>query len=230
MLRSRTSHGAYAEYVTAPPASFARKPRVDRPCTGGRPPPGRAHRLAGPGGHRGLTAGQRVLVACRRGRSRPSAVQVAKARGAHVIGTARRPSTSFVRSLGADEVIDYPVVDFASIGRDVDVVLDTIGGDYRAAFTAPPCATAGLSSRCCRSRPEVTGRGGRALGVARPGPMLVEADRRRDDTAIADPVTRWASSGPVIAATFPLADAAEAHALGDDRPGRRGSWRLTLTR
>jgi NADPH:quinone reductase-like Zn-dependent oxidoreductase len=58
------------------------------------------------------------------------AVQVAKALGAYVIGTARAAKHDFVRGLGADEMIDYTRVDFADAVRDVDVVLDTIGGDY----------------------------------------------------------------------------------------------------
>ncbi|GAB3962134.1 hypothetical protein GCM10029978_016690 [Actinoallomurus acanthiterrae] len=58
------------------------------------------------------------------------AVQIAKLRGAYVIGTARKAKHDFVRGLGADEVIDYTEVDFAEVVRDADVVLDAIGGDY----------------------------------------------------------------------------------------------------
>jgi NADPH:quinone reductase-like Zn-dependent oxidoreductase len=58
------------------------------------------------------------------------AVQVAKARGAYVIGTASEPKHALLRDLGADELIDYRTTDFAETVRDVDVVLDTIGGEY----------------------------------------------------------------------------------------------------
>ncbi|WP_327325069.1 zinc-binding dehydrogenase [Streptomyces sp. NBC_01210] len=58
------------------------------------------------------------------------AVRIAKARGAYVIGTASAPKHNFVRSLGADEVIDCLQTDFATAARDMDVVLDTIGGEY----------------------------------------------------------------------------------------------------
>ena len=57
-------------------------------------------------------------------------VQMAKARGAHVIGTARQGKHEFLQGLGADELIDYSSSDFAAVVRDVDVVLDTIAGDY----------------------------------------------------------------------------------------------------
>jgi NADPH:quinone reductase-like Zn-dependent oxidoreductase len=58
------------------------------------------------------------------------AVQIAKARGAHVIATASRAKRAFVERLGADEVIDYGQVDFAETVTDVDVVMDLVGGDY----------------------------------------------------------------------------------------------------
>jgi NADPH:quinone reductase-like Zn-dependent oxidoreductase len=57
-------------------------------------------------------------------------VQIAKARGAHVIGTASAGKYEFVRGLGADEVVDYRSVDFAETVKDVDVVLEMVGGDY----------------------------------------------------------------------------------------------------
>jgi NADPH:quinone reductase-like Zn-dependent oxidoreductase len=66
------------------------------------------------------------------------AVQIAKARGAHVTGTASAAKHDFVASLGADELIDYRATDFAAHADGVDVVLDTIGGD-----TAP------APSACC---------------------------------------------------------------------------------
>lgn len=80
-------------------------------------------------GRGGLAAGQRVLIHAAAGGVGHVAVQIAKARGAHVIGTASAAKHDFVRSLGADEVIDYRHQDFTEI-EPVDVVLDTIGGEY----------------------------------------------------------------------------------------------------
>jgi NADPH:quinone reductase-like Zn-dependent oxidoreductase len=50
-------------------------------------------------------------------------------RCAIVIGTASAHNAAFVRSLGAEEVIDYRAVRFEEIAREIDVVFDTVGGD-----------------------------------------------------------------------------------------------------
>ena len=57
------------------------------------------------------------------------AVQFAHWRGAHVIGTASRTKHAFLRELGADEVLDYTAVRFEDKIRDVDMILDTVGGE-----------------------------------------------------------------------------------------------------
>ncbi|RFU38268.1 NADP-dependent oxidoreductase [Actinomadura logoneensis] len=124
--------GAYAEYVTAPARHFAPKPaNLDH-----------AHAAAVP--LAALTAwqalvdtadvrpGERVLVHAAAGGVGHLAVQIAKARGAYVIGTASAAKHAFLRELGADELVDYRETDFAEAVRDVDVVLETIGGDYPA--------------------------------------------------------------------------------------------------
>jgi len=85
------------------------------------------------------------------------AVQIAKALGAYVITTASPGKREFVASLGPDEVIDYTTTDFAEVVRDVDVVLDTLGGDTVE----------------------------RSLGVLRPGGHLVTAVAEGDTGIIA---------------------------------------------
>lgn len=77
----------------------------------------------------GLEAGQRVLIHAAAGGVGHLAVQIAKARGAHVIGTASAAKHDFVRGLGADELIDYRTDDFTEI-EPVDVVFDLVGGEY----------------------------------------------------------------------------------------------------
>jgi NADPH:quinone reductase-like Zn-dependent oxidoreductase len=76
-----------------------------------------------------LSPGQAVLIHGASGGVGHMAVQVAKWRGARVIGTASARHTDFVKNLGADEVIDYRRMKFEDIVDDVDVVLDLIGGD-----------------------------------------------------------------------------------------------------
>jgi NADPH:quinone reductase-like Zn-dependent oxidoreductase len=76
-----------------------------------------------------LQAGQTVLIHAGAGGVGTSAVQLAKWRGARVIATASEHNHEFLRSLGADVVIDYRTQRFEDIARDVDVVLDPIGGE-----------------------------------------------------------------------------------------------------
>lgn len=77
----------------------------------------------------GLQAGQTVLVHAGAGGVGNFAVQFAHAAGARVFATASGNGVALVQGLGADRVIDYKTEDFASVVSDVDVVLDTIGGE-----------------------------------------------------------------------------------------------------
>jgi NADPH:quinone reductase-like Zn-dependent oxidoreductase len=76
-----------------------------------------------------LAKGQTVLIHGGAGGVGHMAVQLAKWKGAKVIATASADNRDFVKSLGADEVIDYKAVKFEDVVKDVDMVLDTVGGD-----------------------------------------------------------------------------------------------------
>jgi NADPH:quinone reductase-like Zn-dependent oxidoreductase len=76
-------------------------------------------------------AGQRVMVLGAAGNVGAYAVQFAANAGLHVIAVVGSQDVEFVRSLGATEVIDYRVADFAADVRSVDAVLDTVGGNTR---------------------------------------------------------------------------------------------------
>ena len=121
--------GAYAEFVVAAESELASKPKkLDHVQAAAVP-------LAGLTAWQalfdtaGLKEGQRVLIHAGAGGVGHFAVQLAKARGAHVIATASEKNLAFLRELGADEVIDYRAQKFEELARDVDVVLDPIGGD-----------------------------------------------------------------------------------------------------
>jgi NADPH:quinone reductase-like Zn-dependent oxidoreductase len=76
-----------------------------------------------------LEADQTVLIHAAAGGVGQFAVQLAKWKGAHVIGTASTPNLDFVKSLGADQVIDYTTTAFEDVVKEVDLVVDAIGGD-----------------------------------------------------------------------------------------------------
>ena len=76
-----------------------------------------------------LSSGQRILITGASGGVGSMAVQLAKAKGAYVIGTASGRNEQFVRDLGADEFVDYTRQPFEEVVKDVDVVFDTVGGD-----------------------------------------------------------------------------------------------------
>lgn len=76
-----------------------------------------------------VEAGQRVLVHGAAGGVGAYAVQLARWKGAHVTGTASASNLDFVLSLGAENVIDYQATRFENVLKDMDAVIDTIGGN-----------------------------------------------------------------------------------------------------
>jgi NADPH:quinone reductase-like Zn-dependent oxidoreductase len=202
--------GSHAEYATGPARAFALKPAgLDHVQAGALPLVGLTAWQALIDTAR-LSAGQRVLVHAAAGGVGHVAVQIAKAQGAHVIGTASAGHHDLARSLGADEMIDYNTTDFATAVADVDVVLDMVGGDYpaRSLRTLRP---GGILISLLPFPPGVAAEAAR-LGI-RAEVLLVEADHG-GMSAIARLVTEG-KLRPVVAGTFALADAAKAHELGE---------------
>ncbi len=78
--------------------------------------------------HMNLQVGQRILIHGGAGGIGSMAIQLAKHLGAYVATTASAAETDFVKSLGADEVIDYASQDFSTLLKDYDAVFDTVGG------------------------------------------------------------------------------------------------------
>ncbi|WP_314613103.1 NADP-dependent oxidoreductase [Streptomyces stackebrandtii] len=203
--------GSHAEYVTGPARAFAHKPAdVDHVQAGALP-------LAALTAYQAIVdtaqvgPGQRVLVHAAAGGVGHLAVQIAKARGAYVIGTASAAKHDFVRSLGADEVIDYRSVDFAEVVADVDMVLDPLSGDTRTRSLGVLRPGGVLVSLLPGTDPDEPAKAA-ARGV-RVETLLVEADH-----AGMNAVAELVASGVLrahVEAVFPLADAAKAHALGE---------------
>jgi NADPH:quinone reductase-like Zn-dependent oxidoreductase len=121
--------GAYAHYTTIQPQEIARKPATLSYAEAATVP----HTAVA--AHNALFTvadlreGQRVLIHAAGGGVGHFAVQLAKIKGAYVIGTASARHEAFLRELGVDEFVDYTAVPFESVVKDVDVVLDTVGFD-----------------------------------------------------------------------------------------------------
>ncbi len=124
--------GAYADYVTAPASQLTHQPlRLDAIHAAAVPLVGLTAWQA-LFDAAGLQAGQRVLIHAAAGGVGHMAVQLAKAHGAYVIGTASTANVTFLHQLGIDEVIDYREMPFETLGPTVDVVFDLLGGDIQA--------------------------------------------------------------------------------------------------
>lgn len=79
--------------------------------------------------HGQLSAGQKILIHAAAGGVGHIAVQLAKWKGAYVVGTASQQNHGLLNELGVDEALDYTTQDFTTLVKDMDVVLDGIGGE-----------------------------------------------------------------------------------------------------
>ncbi|MEU4517715.1 NADP-dependent oxidoreductase [Amycolatopsis sp. NPDC024027] len=211
---------AYAEYVTAPSRHFVRKPAGLSFAEAAALP------LAGLTAWQGLVdvadvrPGQRVFVDAAAGGVGHLAVQIAKARGAHVIGTASAGKHGFLRELGVDEPIDYH--DTAATTSDVDVYFGLVGEDSDLRWLPAikegglligvPSGVADRVEKAAETRNVHTRR------------LLVEPDRG-GLTGLVELI----EAGQLkvrVDQTFPLEDAAKAHELGESG---RVSGKLVLT-
>lgn len=222
MLPYPYGHGSHAEYVIASVRALTHKPSLIDHTQAGALPLVSLTAWQALVENADLQPGQRVLIHAAAGGVGHVAVQIAKARGAYVIGTASAGKHEFLRELGADETIDYRETDFVDAVKDVDVVLDTLGGETTVRslrVLRPGGVVVSILPVGSEDFPTEAER----LGV-RGLRMLVDADRA-DMRAIVDLIEAGKLRAS-IAGTFPLADAAEAHRLGDTG---RTTGKLVLT-
>lgn len=128
--------GTYAEYASVNETETARKPKTLSFIQAASVP------LAGSTAYTAIVKlarvqkGQKVLIHGAAGSVGSFAVQIAKALGAYVIGTASGEGVELVKSLGADQVIDHSTTDFQTVVKDADLVLDVVGGQtYLKSFS-----------------------------------------------------------------------------------------------
>lgn len=202
--------GTHAQYITAPSRHLDHKPE------------GLSHVEAAALPLTGLTAwqalvdiadvraGQTVLVHAAAGGIGHLAAQIAVLLGAKVIGTASAAKHEFVKALGADRMIDYTTEDFTREVKDVDVVLNSMPGDY-AARSVSVLRDGGTLAELHLSNARARFADAEARGISTRF-MLVEPD-----LAGLRGLSRLVSRGELkahIAQVLPLDAAAEAHRLG----------------
>lgn len=201
-------NGTYAEYVAVRESEVARKPKTISHLEAGSLP------LAGITAWEAIVAvgmvagGQRVLVHAASGGVGSLAVQIAKACGAFVIGTASGVNRELVESLGVDEFIDYQTQNLATATKDIDVVFDTIGGSTQDDSWSVMAKGGILISIVSQPSEEKAKEMGVRSSYLFIGPNV---DALNELAALVD-------SGqlhPVIAAEFALEDVKLAHALSE---------------
>ena len=217
---SAVGRGAFAEYVVAPAAAWARKPCPLDAAAAAAVPMAAVTALQGLRDHGRLAAGQRVLVHGASGGVGTFAVQIAKTLGAHVTGVSSGRNTDLVASLGADRTVDYTREDFTAGHEAYDLIFDTVGnrsirevravlapeGTYVSTAFSPGLLLAGLGRRSQRLH----------AMVARPN----ATDLRT--------VGAWLEEGavaPVLDRTYPLERARDALAYLE---GRRARGKVVL--
>ena len=121
--------GGYAEYAVAKVDAIAPKPESINFQEAAAIPIGALTAWQAIFDLANLSSGQRILITGASGGVGSMAVQLAKAKGAIVIGTASGKNEQFVLDLGADEFVDYTAQPFESVVKDMDVVFDTVGND-----------------------------------------------------------------------------------------------------
>ena len=121
--------GAYAEYIAVRESELALKPKSLHHVHAAAVPVGALTAWQALFDTGQLEAGQRVLIHAGAGGVGHLAIQLAKWKNAHVVATASTKNQEFLRELGADETIDYTQQRFEDVARDIDIVLDLIGGE-----------------------------------------------------------------------------------------------------
>ena len=205
--------GAYAEQAILKVDEFAPKPETLTVIDAGSLPLAAMTAWQGLFDHGELKSGERVLIHGGSGGVGYLAVQFAHAHGAQVIATGSADNLDWIKSLGADQVIDYKAQAFEDEVRDVDLVYDLIGGDTRArswqVLKPHGRLITTVSKEPVEEQAAEHGRKG-LMYMARPN-----AEQLRTVAAMADEGTLQV----MVDRTYPLEEAAAAHAyLQDGHP------------
>jgi NADPH:quinone reductase-like Zn-dependent oxidoreductase len=199
-------NGAYAQYIAVRASEIQHKPKkLDHVHAAAIPLAAlTAWQAIFDAGH--LHAGQRILIHAAAGGVGTFAVQLAKWKGAHVIGTASARNHALLRQLGADELIDYNTTRFEDVVKDVDVVLDSMAGETRdRSWQVMKKGGILVTILGLASEEQAKAHGVRAAGVF----VQPNAAELQELANLADAGT----VRPIIEAVLPLAEAAKAHEM-----------------
>jgi NADPH:quinone reductase-like Zn-dependent oxidoreductase len=200
--------GGYAEYTASNPAEMALKPKsIGFVESAAIPTAGLAawqsiFDLAG------LEKGQSILIHGAAGGVGTFAVQFAKWKGAYVIGTASEKNAEFLKSIGADEVIDYKNQRFEDLVGNLDVVLDTVGGDtFERSWDIlkPGGFLVTTVANIPEGEPEKRGVRAKRVATQSDGKELAQIAAIIDERKIK----------PVVTTVLPLEDARKAHEMSE---------------
>lgn len=215
--------GAYAEMVAAPAEHFALKPKAWTHEEAAAVP------LAGLSAWQalvvgaGLKAGERVLLDGAGGGVGHLAAQIAKAQGAYVIATASTGKLEFVRGLGADEVIDYTQERFEEVAGPVDVAFEMVSAANGLRALTLLREGGRLATIVGGRDKDFTDAAGAVAGV-----RFIPVGVRPSHEGL-EALAKLAEAGklrPVVAQSFPLAEAPAAHIALAQKPA--GKIVLTL--
>jgi len=200
--------GAYAEYAVVPTEEAAHKPRSLDDVHAAAVPLAATTAWQALFNKGRLLAGQTVLIHGASGGVGGFAVQFAKAKGAYVIATAASEHIDYVHGLGADEVVNYEAYCFERVVRNVDMVLDTVGGETQQNSWQVLKPGGILVSTLSVSTPPA----GAALGVRSASFMA------RPNTAQLAEISKLIDTGQVkveVQTILPLTEARQAQALSE---------------
>ena len=202
--------GTYAEYVAVRAADVVPKPQESDHLEAAAIPHAALTAWQALFEVGGLAEGQRVLIHAAAGGVGSFAVQLAKWRGAEVVGTASANHLAFLEQLGTDEVVDYTAVPFEDEVRDVDLVIDAVGADTqnRSWSVLRPGGT--LVSLVEPPSQEIAARHG-----VRASLLAAEANASQL-TELAGLVSAG-KLRPFVGTVLPLQDVREAHRLSETR-------------
>jgi NADPH:quinone reductase-like Zn-dependent oxidoreductase len=211
--------GGFAEYARAAERTVVPKPSTVSFAAAAAVPVAGVTALQGLRNHGRIAVGQRVAINGASGGVGTLAVQLAKAFGTHVTGVCSTRNVALLRSVGADDVVDYTRRDFTVARRQYDLILDTVGNHSLEAYERclKPGGTCVLVGRSEALTAQMEGYEP-AAGAPTIATML--ARLTRDDLLTLADLLASGTVAPVIDRTYRLDQTADAMAYLGTRRAR----------